>query len=41
MLYDDRVEFHRVEYDIQDTANKIKTIAELDDYLGDRLFSGQ
>lgn len=41
MLHEDRIEFHRVEYDVQDTANKIKAIAELDDYLGDRLFGGQ
>jgi len=41
LLYQDRVEFRRVEYDIKDTADKIKAITELDDYLAERLFSGQ
>lgn len=40
VLHEDRVEFVRVAYDVADTANKIKAIAELDDYLGDRLFGG-
>ncbi|MEO1008680.1 MAG: metallophosphoesterase family protein [Planctomycetota bacterium] len=40
VLHEDRVEFFRVEYDVAQAANRIKAIAELDDYLGDRLFAG-
>jgi len=36
-----QVEFCRVEYDIKETADKIKAIAELHDWLGDRLFEGR
>ncbi len=41
VLYDDRVEFHRVEYDIDAVANMIYTIPELGDWLGERLFEGR
>ena len=41
ILYADRVEFVRVEYDIATTANRIKSIPELHDWLGDRLFEGR
>ncbi|GAB4386034.1 MAG: metallophosphoesterase family protein [Phycisphaerales bacterium] len=41
VLYPDRVEFKRVEYDVKVTANKIKAIADLHDWLGDRLFEGR
>jgi len=41
VLHEDRVEFHRVEYDVAEAANKIKAVAELDDWLGDRLFGGE
>lgn len=36
-----QVEFVRVEYDIKDTADKIKAIPQLHDWLGDRLFEGR
>ncbi|MGE3108012.1 MAG: metallophosphoesterase [Phycisphaerales bacterium] len=41
ILHPDRVEFVRVEYNIGVTANKIKKIPELSDWLGDRLFEGR
>ena len=41
ILHPDRIEFVRVEYDIDTTANKIKAIAELSDWLGDRLYEGK
>ena len=41
VLYADRVEFVRVEYDIAETADRIKAIPELHDWLGDRLFEGR
>lgn len=36
-----QVEFVRVEYDIKDTADKIKAIPQLHDWLGERLFEGR
>ena len=36
-----QVEFVRVEYDIKETADKIKAIPELHDWLGDRLYEGR
>ena len=41
VLDDKSVEFHRVEYDFDSTRNKILEIAELDDFLGERLAIGQ
>ncbi len=41
VLHRDRVEFFRVEYDVKATADKIKAIPELHDWLGDRLFEGR
>ena len=41
ILTQGQVEFVRVEYDIKDTANKIKAIPQLNDWLGDRLFEGR
>ncbi len=41
VLHSDRVEFHRVEYDVKSTADKIKAIPELHDWLGDRLYEGR
>lgn len=41
ILYPDRVEFVRVAYDIKATADKIKAIPQLVDWLGDRLFEGR
>ena len=41
ILHPDRVEFVRLEYDVAATAGKIKAIAELSDWLGDRLFEGR
>jgi diadenosine tetraphosphatase ApaH/serine/threonine PP2A family protein phosphatase len=35
------LEFHRVEYDVEATAQKIYAIADLDNMLGDRLRSGR
>ncbi len=35
------VEFVRVEYDVEKTAEKIRSIAELDDFLGERLLEGK
>ncbi len=41
ILDGDTVEFHRVEYDVQKTIEKIYAIAELDNFLGDRLREGR
>ncbi len=41
ILHDDAVEFVRLPYDIDETANKIKSIPELHDWLGDRLYDGR
>ncbi|MCK6457737.1 MAG: metallophosphatase family protein [Phycisphaerae bacterium] len=38
---DDRVEFIRLEYDIEAAANKIRSSECLDDFLGARLFEGK
>jgi predicted phosphodiesterase len=38
---DNLVEFHRVDYDINKTADKIYDIPELDNFLGDRLREGR
>ncbi len=35
------IEFHRVEYDVQATIDKIYSIPDLDDFLGDRLRDGR
>ncbi len=40
ILHPDRAEFARVEYDVATTAEKIREIPELNDWLGERLFSG-
>ena len=36
-----RVEFVRVEYDVARTAEMIKAIPELNDWLGERLYEGR
>lgn len=41
VLDDSEIEFRRVEYDVQATRLKILAIAELDDFLGDRLLEGR
>ncbi|MBC7772594.1 MAG: metallophosphoesterase [Pyrinomonadaceae bacterium] len=41
ILHPDRVQYVRVEYNIAVTANKIKRIPELIDWLGDRLYDGR
>lgn len=41
ILHSDRVEFVRVEYDVDATARRIKSIPELHDWLGDRLYEGR
>ena len=41
VLKDDRVEFKRVKYDIEKTVKKIKAIADLDDFLAERLKEGR
>ena len=37
----DRLTFHRVDYDCGATANKIYNIPDLDDFLGDRIKQGR
>lgn len=41
ILHPDEVEFCRVEYDIDVTANRIKAIEQLHDWLGERLYLGK
>ena len=41
VLEDNEIEFRRVEYDPTETRQKILAIAELDDFLGDRLLEGR
>jgi predicted phosphodiesterase len=41
ILTDDSVEFRRVEYPLEETIKKIYAIADLDDFLGDRLREGR
>lgn len=41
ILHGDRVQFVRVEYDIDSAAQKIKAVAELADWLGERLYEGR
>ncbi len=38
---DDQITFHRVEYDINTTADKIYQTADLDNFLGDRIKEGR
>ena len=40
VLQDDHLTYHRVEYDIDTTVEKIYKIPELDDFLGDRIKQG-
>ena len=39
--YDDRIEFARVPYKVEVTAERIKSIPQLHDWLGDRLYEGR
>lgn len=41
ILDEPHIEFHRVEYDVRVTVDKIYGIAELDNFLGDRLLDGR
>ncbi|MDX2016107.1 MAG: metallophosphoesterase family protein [Planctomycetota bacterium] len=41
ILHADRAEFVRLEYDVAVTAQRIKAIPQLSDWLGDRLFDGR
>jgi diadenosine tetraphosphatase ApaH/serine/threonine PP2A family protein phosphatase len=41
ILHDDRVEFCRVEYDVQSVVEKVKQVPELNDFLGLRLIEGR
>lgn len=41
ILHPDRVEFVRIPYNIDATANKIRAIPELSDWLGERLYEGR
>ena len=41
ILHDDHLEFHRVEYDMETTIQKIYAIDGLDRMLGDRLREGR
>lgn len=36
-----RVEFHRIEYDVKSTVDKILAVPELSDWLGERLYEGR
>ena len=41
VLQDDHLTYHRVDYDIDTTVEKIYKIPELDDFLGDRIKQGR
>ena len=41
ILFDDRVEFVRLEYDIQAVIDKVESNPELSDFLGQRLAEGR
>ena len=41
IVHDDRVEFVRIEYDVEAVVNKIKSNPELNDFLGLRLIEGR
>ena len=41
LLHDDKVEFFRVEYDIDAVIKKVDRHAELNDFLGQRLLEGR
>jgi diadenosine tetraphosphatase ApaH/serine/threonine PP2A family protein phosphatase len=41
ILHEDRVEFVRVEYDVTAVLEKVKQVAELHDFLGQRLLEGR
>ena len=41
VLHDDRIEYRRVDYEYETTREKIHEIAELDNFLGDRLLEGR
>lgn len=41
LLHDDRVEFVRVAYDAEKTAQRIREISQLDPWLGERLLEGK
>lgn len=41
ILNDDRVEFFRLEYDVESVVKKIKAVPELSDWLGERLYEGR
>jgi hypothetical protein len=38
---DDKVTFHRVEYNVERTAEKIYQTPDLDNFLGDRIKEGR
>jgi len=41
IIHPSHIEFIRVEYDVRATADKVRQIPELDDWLGERLLRGQ
>jgi diadenosine tetraphosphatase ApaH/serine/threonine PP2A family protein phosphatase len=41
ILHDDTVQFRRVDYPFEETAQKIFAIPELDNFLGERLREGR
>jgi diadenosine tetraphosphatase ApaH/serine/threonine PP2A family protein phosphatase len=41
IVNDDRVEFFRLEYDVEAVVKKIQAIPELSDWLGERLYEGR
>ncbi len=41
LMFDDRVEFRRVAYDVEKTAELIRRVPQLTDWLAERLFEGR
>jgi diadenosine tetraphosphatase ApaH/serine/threonine PP2A family protein phosphatase len=41
VLHPDRIEFVRIPYNVEVTAKKIKSVPQLSDWLGDRLYEGR
>ncbi|WP_432798105.1 metallophosphoesterase family protein [Poriferisphaera sp. WC338] len=41
VMTDEKIEFVRIEYPVQDVADKVSMIPQLNDFLGQRLFDGR
>ena len=39
--HENTVQYHRVEYDVESTRQKIHAVSDLDNMLGDRLLTGR